>query len=264
MGTAIFVGLPRDSVRRIESYLGADKVKVVAPWKVKFIPAKRSIPEIHQHDVALTLATAAKSDSPHVIAVSKQDKLLKQPVAKAIRPYFRFRWLDNALLSRLNDVAQFVAGVNSVLEEEADWSAKVKPGDILSPLILPQSCFEADGSNAARMWELAEQYGDAGAIIGAQRCVDAFRARHWLPAESGGRRWTDSVDRVFDHTGPRHGQAPFPRNWKLSLQMESGFHYDVTTSHGRPFTFADVHGIAHKVQQGQHLNVDPHGHVRTS
>lgn len=263
MRTAIFVGLPRDSIRRIDNFLRTDSEKIVVPWAVKFIPAKRSTPEVHRSEVVRALDTAAASINPHIIAVSKQDKILKQPVAKAIKPYFRFRWLDNSLLSFLTNIAAFIERINAVLEEESDWDARVKPTDILSPLVLPQECFDANHHDA-HMWTLAEQYGDASAIIGAQRAIDAFRERYWQSVGAGGRRWTDSADRIFDHTGPRHGRAPFPRNWKLSLQLDMGFHYDVTTSHGRPFSLNDSNGVSHKIEQGRHINVDPHGFVRAN
>ena len=234
----------------------------MVPWAVKFIPAKRSTPEVHRSEVVRALDTAAASINPHIIAVSKQDKILKQPVAKAIKPYFRFRWLDNSLLSFLTNIAAFIERINAVLEEESDWDARVSLQTFFRHWCCRRNVSDANHHDA-HMWTLAEQYGDASAIIGAQRAIDAFRAI-WQSVGAGGRRWTDSADRIFDHTGPRHGRAPFPRNWKLSLQLDMGFHYDVTTSHGHPSPLNDSNGVSHKIEQGRHINVDPHGFVRAN
>src|SRR5215510_12610225 len=64
------------------------------------------------------------------------------------------------------------------------------------------------------------------------------------------------------HTGPLHGITPSPRGRKYSFAIPQGFHYDVTTTHGRAFTLWDPLGTECSADDGGHLSVDPHGYVR--
>src|SRR5207249_6144647 len=99
-------------------------------------------------------------------------------------------------------------------------------------------------------------------IIAVGHAVDDFRGRHWLPVPAGGRRWVDSSNRIFDHTGARHGRPPFPRGWKYSYRIPDGFHFDVTVLDDRAFVLCDALGANHTADAGGYLNVDPHGYVR--
>src|SRR5918992_2493778 len=88
------------------------------------------------------------------------------------------------------------------------------------------------------------------------RIVSAHVGKRW--------RWVDGNDCVFDHTGPRHGTAPFPRNWKYSYRMEDGFHYDVCDRNQRAFQIADQSNTVHRIKSSGYINLDAHGHARVA
>ncbi len=264
MNFAIVAGLARSQIKRINSFVqGLGTTGYLADWEVVYFPARRSTPEIAVEDVEIVMKEAAKYDRPHVIGVSKQDGVIRKRIARDIREYFRFRWLGNDLLTYLSsNFERFVAGINEVLQEEAMWSQSVRPQNLRSPLLLPQGCFHAVHPHSD-LWFLSEQYGDVGNIQHAARAMSRFVGQYFSHHESGNpRKWIDAGDRVFDHTGARHGQAPFPRNWKYSYRFESGFHFDVSDRNARAFRFRDRENITYDVKNSGHVNVDPHGCVR--
>jgi hypothetical protein len=262
MQFAIVVGMPINEIRRVNHCLGAGAASFRQDWTIEYIPAKRSRPEVHPTLLKAALEKARLYDHSHVIGVSKQDGAEKRAISQSIKSYFRFRWLDTSSLSYIsNETPKYVEDFNRILQEEETWFSTVKPTDVLSPLLLPQACFETDPRHSD-IWDLAEQYGDTGNIIGSGRAIQMFRDRHWQPCSVGGRRWTDTYDRIFDHSGPRHALAPFPRDWKYSFRIPSGFHFDVTVAHGRRFSLYDCNGVQHGAVAGGHINIDPHGHVR--
>jgi hypothetical protein len=265
MPVAILVGIPTQYFKRIHGSIDRGLTAYRPGWNVEYVPANRSTPGVFPRESRSALERAEKCGGAHLIGVSKQDRETRQSIEADLRCYFRFRWLDNRLLSYIGShVPSFVDGFNVILAEEEMWAEKVKPQDYLSPLILPELCFESSHP-AGRLWQLAEQYGELGNVLDAARTVEIFREKHWLSTDGGGRRrrrWVDTSDRVFDHTGERHGRPPFPREWKYSYRIPDGFHFDVTILHRRPFVFTDSQGNAHPVDASKNVNVDPHGIVR--
>ncbi len=259
MATAILVGLPRDMAKRVKAALGKGSVTWAAGWNVEFHFAKRTRPEIFPTDIKATIQLASES-AAHIVGISNQPGPDKQAIAREIRPYFRFRWLDIKLISHIGfNTPEFITGINAALDEESLWAERVKPRDTESPLLLPGCSFATDDYG---LWDHAMAYGDVGNIDGAAKAIDGFRRAHWEILERIGARWVDKRGRLFDHTGARHGKAPFPRSWKYSYSIPEGFHYDVTASSGKPFAMNDHADRAHPVVASGHLNIDPHGYVR--
>jgi hypothetical protein len=206
---------------------------------------------------------ASQYDDTHILGLSVQRN--RQDFADRIRPFFRFRWFDHSLLKYLGrpDPAEFVRGLSSNLAEESEWAARVKPKDINSPLLLPECSFVPERKNC-ELWRHASAYGDSGNISGAEKAIRDFQNTHHRKvniANFSSYKWVDREDRIYDQDGPRHGLAPFPREWKYSYRIESRFHFDVTHVDGRQFVLIDASGMQHRVIAGAHLNVDPHGYV---
>jgi len=262
MAAALLVGMIRQHVQRISAALNRGEAAYRDGWTVKQIPARHRQPEISETEVAATLTAAVAYGGAHVIGVSKQDGEVRKRVARAVRPYFRFRWLDNTLLSYLGpNVRDFIEAINQILAEEEMWASHVQPTAVTSPLLLPKSCFETERPFSS-LWELAEQFGDPTMIPATERMAQQFEQQYWHGKAGTGSRWTDHAHRIFDHTGARHGIAQPPRGWKYSFAIPEGFHYDVTTVHGRAFSLLDPAGLERSAANGGHLNVDPHGYIQ--
>ncbi len=178
-------------------------------------------------------------------------------------PYFRLRWIDQAVLRRIpHDMDGFFAAMNDILFEELEWAETVQPREDACELLLPQWRFFSATSSVRHLWKAATERG-IERIRQAARACELFQERHWLPTSKNGERsWMDTHNRIFDHRGARHGLAPFPRGWKFSHQLAAGFHYDVTSKESRAFHITAANGIRHTGLASGHLNVDPHGHVR--
>ena len=261
MPVAILLGIPTPYVQRIRAAVERGRAAFREGWTVEYVPVGGGTPEIRQAEIELAMRRAATHGAPHVVGVSKQDASVRKEVARKLRQFFRFLWLDNRLLFFIpHDIPQFVTGLNAVLEQEEMWAAQVQPKTEASPLVLPECSFGAERSHRD-VWELAERFGEARNIRAAALAIDAFHAAYWRATPGGSRRWVDSEGRVFEHQGARHYEAPFPRDWKYSFKLPTGFHYDVNHLGGREFVCRDVQQKSHAVGRERHLNMDAHGHV---
>lgn len=267
MPSVIIVGLPVGHAKRLAAGIRNEKGAFRDEWQVQYVNSARNGPEIQPKQVAEALTAASAYEHAHVVAVSKQDGSIRQAIANQIRRYFRFRWMKNELLNSISgDVARFFEEFNRLLQEEERWLSLVKPTDLYSPLLLPQDCFAAH-EKCRRLWDMAEQYGDIDNIVAAGGAVETFKNTHWTQLAPVGhygrsRTWIDQEGQVFAVDENRHGVAPFPRGWKYSYRIEDGFHFDVSSSNERAFTFIDCTRKAYSVPRAGHVNVDPHGHVR--
>lgn len=262
MPVAILVGIPSTYVQRAKASIQAGHAAFRAGWSILYMATGRSRPELRASEIDRTLGEAARHDAAHVVGMSTQDSAVRAEIARKIRPYFRFLWLPNRLLSHFpHQVPQFIDVLNGFLEQEEIWDEHVKPQDVASPLLLPTCAFQAHGE-CDHLWDAAEQFGEAGNIRAAAAVLDHFRGQHWRPTPAGPRRWIDVARRVFNHMGARHAVAPFPLDWKYSFRLPEGFHYDVTDLEGSAFRLWDALNEQHSVDRGGYLNIDPHGYVR--
>ena len=263
MATAILLGVPPSYIGTLKSALTKERT-LLGAWSVVFVPAPRKEIEISIGMIKRTHEIAAKSNEPHILGFSAQSN--RHEVANAIKPYFRFRWFDHSLLRVLGSPkpAPFVQSLVSALAEESYWAELVMPSGLDSPLLLPECSFTPK-RREAELWRHACAYGDRQNILGARKAINSFRSAHYRKVSYktfSAQRWVDEQERVFDKDGPRHGVAPFPRDWKFSYRIELGFHFDVTSVDGKQFALTDASGKRHQVGAGDHLNIDPHGYVR--
>jgi hypothetical protein len=138
--------------------------------------------------------------------------------AAELTPYFRFRWCDQ-LVRSLNclatpDPTPFLERLAADLAEEEQWSARIKPMDMGSPLLLPECSFSVRGGHK-QLWRHARSYGDQANIEGAARAVREFE-RVYLRKEEH-YQWIDDRDLIFGRNGPRHAGAPNEFCLKLAL-----------------------------------------------
>jgi hypothetical protein len=260
METAILLGIPIPYVARLRAALDSHG-GLPALWSLKFVPAPKKAPEINQGTVRQACRFADEHPSPHVLGFSTQERRSEWTVE--LEPYFRFRWCDK-LVSALGSLAtpdpsHFLRLLAADLSEEEQWSSRVKPTDMGSPLLLPECSFSVSGGHRY-LWRHARSYGDTENIDGAAKAVRDF-GRVYL-RKAGHYQWIDDRDLIFGRNGPRHAAAPFPRWWKFSYRLPDGFHYDVEHLEQRKFSLNDAAGTSQISGAKGYINIDPHGYVR--
>ncbi len=263
MSTALLLGFPPNHV------VAAKAIVAKAPerfdkWSIKYAPASGRASGVTARDLEKIADFADQHADLHIVGFSEDKN--RREVSGRITPYFRFRWFKYELLRllRSGDPTPYLDELQAILSEESEWTARVKPSAMNSPLLLPQCAFKCERGHGD-MWRHALAYGDMQNIAGAEKAIEDFRDTHHrkLAFQNYSKyAWIDAADRIFDEDGPRHGAAPYPRNWKFSYKVEPGFHYDVTHERGVRFSVDDFELRSHYVKPGNHLNIDPHGHVR--
>jgi hypothetical protein len=260
MQTAILLGIPTPYVARLRNALDLHGGLPEA-WSLLFVPAPKKNPEINRGTVRQACEFADRQASPHIFGFSTQQH--RSEWAGQIAPYFRFRWCD-PLVRLLNCLATpnpalFLERLTADLAEEEQWSSRVRPMDMGSPLLLPECSFSVGGGHK-HLWRHASSYGDQANIDGAVKAVREFERVYLRKQEE--YQWIDDRDLIFGRNGPRHAEAPFPRGWKVSYRLPNGFHYDIKHLEARKFSITDIAGKLHILAANGYINMDPHGYVR--
>lgn len=267
MGHLVIAGFNTWHIRTLVKK-GINSVK--AGWTVRLVPSGQK--QIGFTEIEPVLAEARKDPCSHVLAVSEQGGEVRQKLAQSIKSYFRFRWVGAHHLQQIlgSDFDLACQVIEPILREEEEWAQKVKPGAASHALMLPAAFFSY-GRNF-NIWQLSEAYGDPHAAENAARAAKRFTERYYVTLPPSGRfarttQWVCEDGQVYDHRGMRHGEAPFPRSWKYSWKIESGFHFDVSSKDGRAFVargFEAGNGEvgSRSVSPGKHVNLDGHGFFR--
>lgn len=260
MPRGLIVGLPYEYQNRVNKFLeGKDNVWP-EDWTVSFLPSRSRNRVVLTATRVLEALDEQENEGAHVYAF-RPYRADGASIREALLPYFRFLWLPGQWLGYFPEqVSMVVDQITSWLTVESEWASRVKPENHRSPLFLPETSFHA-ARRLQSLWNAARQRAEGGGITGAARLIQEFREYHFRSAD-GRRLWVDEQELAFDHTGPRHGQTAYPRNWKYSARIPDGFHYDVKSRTRRSFSVSDPSGKSHEAPSGGHVNVDPHGHVR--
>jgi len=263
--TAIFAGLPVRYVPPLRGLLGRESERFVG-WSFKFSPTQAKLPILRPQDLDQIARITGPEDEVHVLAFSSDSQRSK--VSDTFRQFFRFRWFRNEVLREIGpvDSTLFTEELGFVLKEEEAWAESVKPRNLKSPLLLPETSFQCNKSSLD-MWRHAMSYGNLENVISAEVAIETFQRNHLRRIVFEGysqHKWIDDGDRIFHDTGERHAIPPVPRMWKFSYHIEDGFHFDVTHLHRRRFLLRDSSGKSYVGLAGKHLNIDPHGFIRGS
>ncbi|HEX4004816.1 MAG TPA: hypothetical protein VHX60_01450 [Acidobacteriaceae bacterium] len=263
MPIALLAGLPSRYLQRVKDVIGS--AVELAEWEFAYLPSPRG-PSLQVRERKLINGEAEKHGSLHVLGFSAERN--RDQVASEIRPYFRFRWFDHALLAILDTPypAQFVAALASVLEQENEWAQRIKPSTDSDALLLPERCFRCSVAHSD-MWLKSEAYGSEDSVPAAEKAIAAFAQKYHqrIQFQTYGHpprlqtKWMDDRRLVFDENGARHGIAPPPRAWKYSYRIEDGFHFDVSKVNRDAFKIADIEGREHNIQANGYLNMEVHG-----
>lgn len=268
MPVLILAGLPRSLADRVKATKEKSQSTHGLPtdWHLNFVNTSQKKPSLSEADVQRVCREASKSTESHVVGVSVIAGDSRKQVAQRIRPFFRFRWFDNNCLHMIyNSNPDIMKILSDVIREETYWGQHVKPKNHHHALLLPKGSF--NDHRFQELWEACEAYGDMGLMKGAARKINLFTNKylgHTKTSERYPERrcWKDSNSLLFDQNGPRHGKAPDWFQWKYSLRLLDGFHYDVSHESQQAFQVKDANGILHRVARGKHINLDPHGRVR--
>ena len=163
-------------------------------------------------------------------------------------------WLRRSL-SRQYGSNDFRRVIDDVLGFEEQWRGCLRP-DVKSPLLLPESAFDADPSvrdTWLRAHDVVVEHDNIDAVGQSIRLFGRVHRR-----ESG---WLDSRRLRFKRGAP-HGMHGLPgwRTQKFGLRLPSGFHFDVNHERGKSFRLSDQNGARHRFDA--YTNVDPHGFIR--
>ena len=226
-----------------------------------FVPATKNTAEIKQGTVRQACQFADRKPSPHIFGFSQQHH--RSELVSELALSFRFRWCDQ-LVKLLNclptpNPVPFLERLAVEFAEEEEWSSRVKPTDMGSPLLLPECSFSV-GSRHKDLWRHARSYGDQANVQGAVKAVQKFE-QIYLRKEQY-YQWIDDRDLIFSRNGPHHAKAPFPRGWKVSFRLPEGFHYDIKHLEQRKFSITDFEGKRYSLVANGYVNMDPHGYVR--
>lgn len=262
MPCAVIGGVPIEYDKRLQAHLrDRDQVAFRESWQVEVIRAKSRTRVTGRPDAIVSQLQEPGWKEAHVLCFRPGSKSARRKLRDQLVPYFRFRWLDNGLLELFpHSVDCFIEKMNSDLRKEESWIEEIKPSSVGSALLLPISSFDCE-DHLEKMWQLASHAADEDTMREILRKLTEFKESHHRPVEGGPRCWVDIRERIFDHRGPWHGTAPFPRSSKYSFSIPDGFHYDVTAAHGRRFRLVDYMGEYYAAGAGDHINVDPHGWV---
>jgi hypothetical protein len=262
MKTALIFGLMQQDIGYIKSSLDDGCSPVDSTWRIVFFSSSSPKIGLRPSAIPSVLREASKHSNAHVFGFyAPSSATEKSEISLCVRRFFRFRWLDNSLISvvRSRDLDAFHEGMRSAFVEEQFWEEQIKPTATSSPALIPESSFATRAF--ADLWTRVESYGDLGSLKGVPDLIHRFTAEI-LKQVDDDKAWVDDRELVFSFRGARHAVAPFPRNWKYSYEIPDGFHYDVKHRNGKGFKIKSMDSDYRSFPAGAHANVDPHGEIR--
>ena len=256
MSTVIVIGVPSGVKDRLFAAIRLGKVSLLPGWQYIWIPSKGRPFETNLDKILSTL-TCLENEGPHVLAFKPPDPVQREELMTKVRPFFRFKWLLNrfGMPDLENTVISLVEYLNSILKQEEWWEENLKPADVSSPLLLPETCFSCS-REVADLWELAHR-GEEPAQSVFEKKLELFTGAY-LKKSSSGKVWQDEKNNVFNWHGSRHAENPFPHYWKMSFRVPDGFHYDVES---KKFPKCELRCATGKWFKHDYLNIDIHGRI---
>ncbi len=259
MPTFILAGVQRSLGPRVKAALERDPAGVAGWTAVTMFGKANGQSQIGREQVDELMRLAEERDGAHIFGVSAVKD--RREIEDLVRPHFRFRWFDPAPVNLVGrgDETSLLAALAAALAEEDYWLTNVKPSSSASPLALPPifSCQR----DLADTWRLAESYNNRGHLETAAKRIAKFTNAHRRRVDGfKNTPWNAEDGWIWDDDGARHGNPEFPMDWKYSLRLPDGFHFDVSPKAKGKTYFADRFGGRHSFKT--HVNVTAHGTVR--
>ena len=228
-------------------------------WDIEVVPGREQMHDnvkgIWERILRLADARADETDAG-VHFILAHDREGERPTFRRDlrKRSLRAVWLRKAL-SKQYGSHDFCQAIDDVLEFEEQWRGSLRP-DVNSPLLLPESTFDADSSvrdTWLRVQDVVVGHDDINAVRQSIRRFGRFHRR-----ESG---WLDARRLQFKR-GAQHGTHGLPgwRTQKFGFRLPAGFHFDVSHERGKSFRLSDQNGTQYLFDA--YTNVDSHGFVR--
>lgn len=202
----------------------------------------------------LNNADSSAGDGVHLVCFhSKENE--RGRFNRDIWPRHRITWLDTQVAEEYGRPS-FLEAVQACLDFELQWRDEVRPSGPSSPLLLPESCFEAEAS-VKDMWSRAcKLQRDRDDIDAVSKTIVRFRELH--KRRTG--PWLDTRKLLFKHNVDHGHTVDARRRSKFTFGLATGFHFDVRHEDGRKFTISDPNRVAFAYRE--YTNVDAHGILR--
>jgi len=255
----ILAGFQRNLAPRIKKALKNSSTQLAGWTGVAFVGHKDNAHDIGLGQINQLLKLAEAHDGAHIFGVSSSKT--RDQTKNQIRPHFRFRWLDAKPIGLVGagDEATMINALSVATIEETYWLDKVKPKNSASPLTLP--AIFACQRELEDIWRLSESYNNQGHLEAAAKRITQFTNFHRRRIDGfKNTPWCAEDDWIWDDDGDRHGTPLFPMDWKYSLKLPDGFHFDVSAKVKGKTHFTDINGKSHAYKT--HMNVTAHGEIR--
>ena len=246
----IIAGLSQAVVRRAKGF-----APDIPTWDTRYIHS-----EVAKSDLAscwpkvLFASNQPSHHGTHILAFHfRVDQ--RSRFERDVRGRHRLVWMDMALAGKWG-TTDFIQRLQEMADFEMEWRGAIRPPGVSSPLMLPESAFDAAAA-VAPIWARAQRV-QAGrdALAAVVPLAKRFRLEHYRRAA-----WVDIRERNFAVATARHAfHVPADRRWKFTFPIPQGFHYDVSALKGGRFNIRDHTRASQAVRQ--HVNVDCHGYLR--
>ena len=249
MALSIIAGIPSSLIRLNKGF-----VPTAPGWSIEVVPAGKRADLSTCWRQVLALADGSSIDGTHILAYHKPEKE-RGFYEDAVYSRHRLIWLQPSDL-RAYGRSEFSESIRKLLDFESNWRKRIRPAAVASPLILPETAFDAE-LDVERLW-----YRGQWVQIGYDELESVCRlSERFNMLHHDDDCWIDRGGRRFVYTGQRHGEhVEQSRLWKYTFRIPDGFHFDVGRPDRRgPFFIRDRDGTSYKVTR--HTNIDCHGHI---
>lgn len=250
MPLSIIAGISLPHIRQNKGF-----VPTAPGWSIKVIPAANRADLSTCWKQVLALANGSSVDGTHILAYHKPEKE-RGFYERSVYSRHRLVWLEPTDL-RVYGTSEFNESIRRILDFESDWRKRIRPATPASPLILPETAFDAE-RDVEDLWRRGQWvrvgYDEIESVC---RLSERFYMLHHT-----GNCWVDGRRRRFVPTSAKHGgHVEDSRLWKYTFRVPEWFHFDVDCPGRGAFFIRDHDGISHKVTR--HTNIDCHGHIRS-
>ncbi len=261
MPTCLLSGYQRSLAAQVRKFVDRNEYRWPA-WRFVLLPGH----DHKAHSISVKrsqeiMETAKQHDGVHIFGLANRSQ---HEADHLIRPFFRLRWLPSLPFIELSQGKEgtLIAVLGAAIEEEDYWAENVQPKSFSCPLVLPTNFRAFKGLQ--EMWRLSESFNNFANLETAASIIKKFTREHRQNVDAFKDKktpWVDDESWIWDDNGDRHGEPVFPENWKYSLKLLDGFHFDVSSNKKSKRNFHDASNRAHALPKG-YLNVTPHGQVR--
>jgi hypothetical protein len=231
-------------------------------WDFRQVDSRRRSVELETcWPEVVALANDSLAESVHIFSFfAKRSE--RQRYRNILADRHRLVWLEKSLQDEYLS-GGFGMAIDRLIDFEVLWSDRVRPPDIHHPLMLPECAFSVE-EPLDSIWLRARDARLGGEPLeNVRSLLDSFKKAKLESAASQPNCWKDDQARLFKFPRPTVYHAspqPNSQRWKFAFKFPQGFHFDVSSAKGRPFSVTDCMGTTRAYLRW--TNVDPLGSIR--